>query len=120
MVAASRREQVTKPARVCRHGEIVPAGSFCPRCRAEGQARSHRRGSSTARGYGATYRSLRRQVLIEEQACWICGYPARLGDPLTVDHVLPLALGGVNTRTNLRAAHLSCNSGRGAAARRSA
>jgi 5-methylcytosine-specific restriction endonuclease McrA len=55
-----------------------------------------RRGSPTARGYGRDYQALRRQVLAEEQACWLCGYPARVGDPLTVDHVLPLALGGVN------------------------
>ena len=111
---------MSPPARVCRHGEIVPAGRSCSRCRAEKRERSRRRGTSTARGYDRSYRSLRKQVLAEERACWICGHPARLGDPLTVDHVLPLALGGVNHRSNLRAAHSSCNSGRGAAARRSA
>jgi 5-methylcytosine-specific restriction endonuclease McrA len=82
--------------------------------------RDRRRGSPTARGYGPTYQRLRRQVLAEERSCWLCGPPARLGDPLTVDHILTLALGGVNTRGDLHAAHLSCNSRRGAAARWSA
>jgi 5-methylcytosine-specific restriction endonuclease McrA len=66
------------------------------RCTVHAKVAERRRGSPTARGYGRDYQALRRQVLAEEQACWLCGYPARVGDPLTVDHVLPLALGGVN------------------------
>jgi 5-methylcytosine-specific restriction endonuclease McrA len=103
------------PARICRHGEIVPAGGSCSRCREEARARYRRRGSASVRGYDRAYVRLRPQVLSEEQVCWLCGLPARPGDPLTVDHVLPLALGGTSHRTNLRAAHASCNSSRGGA-----
>jgi 5-methylcytosine-specific restriction endonuclease McrA len=90
-------------------------GGSCPRCREGELARYRRRGSNSARGYDRAYLRLRRQVLSEEWACWLCGQPARPGDPLTVDHVLPLALGGTSHRTNLRAAHSSCNSSRGGA-----
>jgi len=57
---------------------------------------------------------LARQVLEEERICWLCAYPARPGDPLTADHVVPVVLGGATVRENLRAAHRSCNSRRGA------
>jgi 5-methylcytosine-specific restriction endonuclease McrA len=105
---------VSALARICRHGELVPAGGSCARCRAETRERDRRRGSSTERGYDGPYQRLRRQVLGEETTCWLCGLPPRAGDPLTVDHVLPIKLGGLNVRSNLRAAHASCNYGRGA------
>jgi hypothetical protein len=63
--------------------------------------------------YGRSYRQARAQVLAEETACWICGLPAKPGDQLVCDHVLPRALGGPSTRANLRAAHRSCNGRRG-------
>lgn len=59
------------------------------------------------------YRNARRVVLEEERACWICGGGPTPDDPLTADHVLPRARGGGHERTNLRAAHASCNSARG-------
>lgn len=59
--------------------------------------------------------------------CWLCGEaidaslqpPARMAG--TVDHVVPLANGGSDDDDNVRAAHLTCNSRRGASlsARRS-
>ena len=36
---------MTPPARVCRHGEIVPLGGSCPRCHVEKLERSRRRGT---------------------------------------------------------------------------
>lgn len=41
--------------------------------------------------------------------CWICG---ELGSD-SVDHEIPLALGGTNAASNLKPAHLDCNIGRG-------
>ncbi len=72
-----------------------------------------RRGSTTQRGLGAEHQRLAKQVLSEEKACWLCGRPAHPDDPLEVDHVVPRAAGGATVRSNLRAAHASCNRGRG-------
>jgi 5-methylcytosine-specific restriction endonuclease McrA len=49
-------------------------------------------------------------VLARTDICWICGQPG--AD--TVDHILPAAHGGTRNETNLRPAHRSCNSRRGA------
>ena len=72
-----------------------------------------RRGSTTQRGLGAEHQRLAKQVLSEEKACWLCGEPAHPDDRLEVDHVVPRAKGGATVRSNLRAAHASCNRGRG-------
>ena len=95
---------LAKPCLTC--GQTTRSGSYCPRCD------QRRRGTPTQRGYTATYQRLRLEVLDEEDICWICGQPGRPGDPLTADHVTPLRDGGPTTRTNLRAAHRSCNSRR--------
>ena len=55
-----------------------------------------------------------KQVRLEETSCWICGEPAKPGDPLTGDHIVPRIHGGQDVRGNMRAAHRSCNSRRGA------
>jgi 5-methylcytosine-specific restriction protein A len=88
-------------------------GSYCPACQAQ---RDAARGTTTQRGLGHDHQLLRRQVLSEEFVCWICGKPAQRGDPLTADHLVSRARGGDNMRSNYRAAHLSCNSRRGARA----
>jgi 5-methylcytosine-specific restriction endonuclease McrA len=59
----------------------------------------------------------RRRLLAVADRCAWCGQPARLGDPLTADHVIPLLLGG-GIEGNLVAAHRSCNSARTASVRR--
>jgi 5-methylcytosine-specific restriction endonuclease McrA len=87
----------------------------CPTCEKEYyRERRKRRGSTTARGLGHQHEQLRERVLAEESRCWLCGEPARPDDPLVADHVVPRAAGGETTRSNLRAAHGSCNSRRGA------
>ena len=42
--------------------------------------------------------------------CHLCHLPGAT----TLDHLLPVVLGGTTTADNLRPAHWSCNSGRGA------
>lgn len=69
------------------------------------------------------YRGARRQVLAEESHCWLCGdeidkalrHPHLMSG--TADHVVPVALGGDDERSNLRAAHFVCNIRRGVALR---
>ena len=59
------------------------------------------------------YQTARKNVLVRDRGiCWLCGRPGAT----TADHVVPLALGGhPYDEANLRAAHRSCNSRRGAA-----
>lgn len=64
--------------------------------------------------YGRRHREIRAQVLATETACWICGKPGTDADPLTADHLVPIADGGRNVRSNYRAAHETCNKRRGA------
>lgn len=92
-------------------------GSYCP----SHAPRKHDGRTTTERGLGHDYRKVAAQVLAEEHVCWMCGQPARppslaypKGDPLTVDHITPRSQGGGHPRLNLRAAHRSCNSRRGA------
>src|SRR5438552_15817270 len=85
----------------------------CPDCeRAYYRERRKRRGSTTQRGLGAEHQRLAKQVLNEETACWICGGRGTADDPLEVDHVVPRSKGGKTVRSNLRAAHASCNRSR--------
>lgn len=60
--------------------------------------------------HGRPWRRIRAQVLATSTQCWICGHPG--AD--TVDHIIPLSLGGDPLDiANLRPAHHSCNSRRG-------
>lgn len=55
----------------------------------------------------------------DEWTCGLCGYEIdkeiRLPHPMaaTLDHVLPLALGGLHIRENVQAAHHVCNQMKG-------
>jgi len=68
----------------------------------------------------AAWRKLAAQVLREESECWLCGHPIDVNAPPrsrwsgSVDHVIPLKLGGASARHNTRAAHYGCNSSKGA------
>lgn len=68
-----------------------------------GYATQQRNGSTR------TYRKARAETLAEETRCHICHEPARPNDPLQADHLHPYGLGGQDSRSNLRAAHRSCN-----------
>lgn len=58
---------------------------------------------------GRAHRKARAQTLREEHICWLCGQPGTAADPLTADHIIPRAHGGIDHRDNMRAAHASCN-----------
>lgn len=63
---------------------------------------------------GAEHRRNSRATVKNARVCWICNLPPTANDPLTADHIIPRALGGTNAPGNYAAAHLSCNSRRGA------
>lgn len=61
---------------------------------------------------GHRWRQLRAMVLESSDVCWLCGTPG--AD--TIDHVLPLSIYPelAHDLSNLRPAHKSCNSSKGA------
>lgn len=65
--------------------------------------------SSKGRG-GRPWRRVRARILAASDICWLCGQPGST----SVDHIVPLSLGGHPTDpANLAPAHISCNSRRG-------
>src|SRR5262245_160040 len=63
------------------------------------------RAPASRRGYGGLWRRLRMIVLRAEPLCRQCAAPAS-----EVDHILPLARGGDNSKENLQALCKSCHS----------
>lgn len=53
-------------------------------------------------------------VLTYGYDCHLCGKPILTSRDLSIDHVLPRARGGSDSLENLRPAHVSCNSSKGA------
>ena len=100
---------MTPPARVCRHGEIVPLGGSCPRCHVEKLERARRRGSTTQRGYGNAHRALRKRlaplVASGQMPCARCGGLIMPGTPFDLGHA-----DGDRTRYH-GLEHAACNRG---------
>jgi 5-methylcytosine-specific restriction endonuclease McrA len=86
-------------------------GTRCRRCQtAYDRQRNAQRGTTTERGYGATWQAISRAVLERDgYVCRYCGGPAK-----TADHVIPKALGGTDDMSNLVAACRRHNSAKGA------
>jgi 5-methylcytosine-specific restriction protein A len=89
-------------------GTLAGDATRCPVCVVR---RDRRRGSATARGYGADYRRLRSLVVVAGAVCWRCGAPAT-----TADHVPPLRSVAHPSLWvgELRPACTRCNYGHGA------
>ena len=92
-----------------------PRERFCPTHRREHKRRidrayDQRRPTSAQRGYGANSRRLRAMVLAEEPLCRECLRQGRITPATDVDHIVPLAAGGTNDRSNLQALCHSCHS----------
>ena len=81
---------VSPLARVCRHGEIVPAGESCARCEREKIERACRRRSTAARGYGSAHQALRKRlaplVASGQMRCAPCGGLILPGTPFDLGH----------------------------------
>ncbi|WP_409347890.1 HNH endonuclease [Nocardia fluminea] len=82
------------------------------------QAVGYRRRARLAKAVTESFRPIE----IFERDSWECGICARpversrcAPDPLSasVDHIVPVSLGGDHTRANVRLAHLRCNIRRG-------
>jgi HNH endonuclease len=70
-----------------------------------------------ARRFGGQYQPIDRQAVFDRDAwrCGICKQPVDKGlpwpDPMSVslDHIVPMSLGGDHSYENVQCAHLSCN-----------
>ena len=94
------------PLRPCRH-------PGCTRRQMSSRCAEHR--SRQARGYDLDWERMRLAILRRDR--WRCriGRPGCTGQATSVDHIVPLALGGARLDpVNLRAACGHCNSARGA------
>ena len=79
----------------CSDGGLALPGRS--RCRAHGGGAWARTNPANKKHYGADWRTIRARVLREQLICALC--PARATD---VDHVIAVADGGTDNRTNLR------------------
>jgi 5-methylcytosine-specific restriction protein A len=96
-------------ARLCLYyGSNCSDEGRCPpgksRCKAHGGG-SWARVSAISKGrYGASWQQLRARVLRESPNCEECGQPAT-----DVDHIVAIADGGTDARSNLRALCNTCH-----------
>lgn len=102
-----------RPKRICARGgcQRLTDGRFCEahqeqaREEAKAAAWSDSEGSAHSRGYGATWRRLRKLVLHRDPLCRGCGRA-----PSTdVDHVVARARGGEDTMENLQGLCSRCH-----------
>jgi 5-methylcytosine-specific restriction protein A len=103
------------PARAhhpCPHpgcGAVVQHGR-CPtharERKRELRQRDAKRGTATQRGYGASWRAIRAEVIVRDPICRICHR-----NPSTdADHVVPRSRGGTDDLTNLQGTCHGCHS----------
>jgi 5-methylcytosine-specific restriction enzyme A len=62
----------------------------------------HGRPSSAERGYGATWKRLRRLILARDPLCVLCLAAGHGSPSTTVDHIVPRSQGGTDEESNLR------------------
>lgn len=102
-----------RPCLDCRR--LTPNPSRCDSCMATYMAvRERMRGSAHKRGYTSGYRTVARSVVAEHRARhgdWCPGWQVapHTASDLTADHVVPLARGGTNERSNLTVLCRGCN-----------
>lgn len=53
------------------------------------------------------------EVVYGATHCALCNQPYAPGDRRSLDHIVPLSLGGADTRSNVQSAHFSCNTRKG-------
>ena len=65
--------------------------------------------------WGAEKTARYRAAIIQRDGpnCWICGGPFKHREKPTLDHVRPKSKGGGHTFSNLKIAHMKCNTSRG-------
>lgn len=114
--------------RLRRHGDVnvrsVQRSQLCVTCGCDfdpGDGRARKYCGKTCKPSGRIAGSVNKRswvlLLGNEDGwhCWLCELPVNRGlywpnpDAGSVDHILPVSLGGIDDRSNLRLAHLRCN-----------
>ena len=107
----------SKPDRSCVHcGVVMPKtmrvdARFCSEvC----NSAAHRLKRGQGRVGPGRRREIERAYIIARDSgrCHLCGQKCEPSE-ITLDHVVPLSLGGSHDESNLRVAHLSCNTSKG-------
>ena len=115
-------DDAPRPLKVCRHAgchELTrdPSG-YCPKHKDAAEARARKwkaeqdsqRESAYRRGYGARWRKLRAQILMDEPLCRECRKAGRIVPATDVDHIVARADGGTDDRSNLQPLCHACHS----------
>lgn len=65
--------------------------------------------------WGADQTRAAREAIIKRDGpnCWLCELAFKFMEKPTLDHVIPLSLGGPHRVSNMKLAHYSCNTKRG-------
>lgn len=88
------REALTRePMRPCRHhrcSTLVEGGGFCEKHKGGNRDYDKRRGSSTARGYGAKWQRFRKLYLKANPLCRPCDLEGRTTEATAIDHIVPV------------------------------
>ena len=111
-----------RPLKVCRHAgchELTrdPSG-YCPKHKDAAEARARKwkaeqdsqRESAYRRGYGARWRKLRAQILMDEPLCRECRKAGCIVPATDVDHIVARADGGTDDGSNLQPLCHACHS----------
>jgi 5-methylcytosine-specific restriction endonuclease McrA len=86
----------------------------CPACLSTYyKTRRQQRGSTAQRGYGSDYQRRRAAAIKAQPWCSDCGHVGSVENPLTAEHITPVAKGG--KYGPLAVLCRSCNSSRGGA-----
>lgn len=94
-----------------------PSG-YCPKHKDAAEARARKwkaeqdsqRESAYRRGYGARWRKLRAQILMDEPLCRECRKAGCIVPATDVDHIVARADGGTDDRSNLQPLCHACHS----------
>lgn len=119
-LAAKLAREQAKPDRSCVYcGVAMPKAMranarFCSAaCNSAAHNLKHGNSSRRLRGTGRS-RDIQRAAIIarDRSRCHICGKKCKPGE-ITLDHLVPLSLGGTHDESNLAVACLSCNCAKG-------
>ena len=102
LVGMMMMRRIVRPCVVC---SVLTKSARCAKCQRE---LNKSRPSASQRGYDAKWRKLSKYLREAQPWCTWCGTTV----DLTVDHVLPLSMGGSNELENLRVLCRPCNSAR--------
>jgi 5-methylcytosine-specific restriction protein A len=99
--------QVGRPCLAPGCPAIVTDGAWC---KAHRPAPSTHRNSPSVRGYDKRWQRIRAAYLARHPLCVACRADGRVTEATEVDHIMPLAMGGTHSESNLQALCKSCHS----------